>query len=874
MDSTLFNVGLMLTATDRMSGVVMSAADRSIQGLGRVQERIAVLSDQAIAWGRGAMMGGMAMAGSVAGPLMAFAHLEDASVSLKSALLDSTGKVPPQFAAIEKQATSLGNILPGTTADFLAGARALSEQGVAMDTILKGGLKSASYLSVVLKMPAQEAAEMTAKLREAFGLADNELTKMADLTQRARFAFGMTPQEIKLAASYSGSTQNTLGLTGLDNAGKLLAMQGLGAGVALEGSSWGTSLAMMLTRTAEAGDKLGSTGKVMGPINDQLRKVGINLQFFDDKGSFMGLDNLVAQLEKTEKLSQSDQLNLFKQIFGVEAGRAASIIARKGVAGYEAAIEKMEKQASLQQRIDLQLTTIRNTWEALTGTATNALALIGQPIAGVIRPYITQLNDFVGGPLMTFIEEHKTLVGTLGASLLVLGLLTVALGGLGMAVGTLGKFVAGGIGVFRKLALASRFAVGWIASQRLALLRLMGVERAHVALMNLQNAIAYRGGAWQALQYSLMTTRYRMLSLLGATRAWVALLPGRLAGGVITATTALWGWTRASLAWGRVNLLTLTGLRGLAAGFGRRLLAGIRGATLAVRAFSVALLMNPVVLIATAIAGAALLIYKYWKPIGAFFGGLWEGLASGLAPLAPAFGAFARVAASVFRPILALLKPLWGWFSAIFTQVEDTGGAARNLGVAVGEGIGAAIAWVGELGLLILSLPVKFFDAGVAIVKGLGEGIASFASHPIEAIKGIGAGIAGAFKEMLGIKSPSRVFMGFGDNIGQGAALGIEGSLPAVQKAMVAMAGATHLPAHSPAHPLAIGGPVAIGPVSMPARGGNRGAAGEITIHFSPVIQVSGAHAPDAVKSALREGYAEFEAHMRRFEAERRRSAF
>nr|VFJ57016.1 MAG: phage tail tape measure protein, TP901 family, core region [Candidatus Kentron sp. FM]VFJ57057.1 MAG: phage tail tape measure protein, TP901 family, core region [Candidatus Kentron sp. FM]VFK11510.1 MAG: phage tail tape measure protein, TP901 family, core region [Candidatus Kentron sp. FM] len=108
---------------------------------------------------------------------MAYSDLETASVNLKSALLDAAGVVPAEFAAIERQAVSLGNVLPGTTADFLGAARALSEQGVAMNTIMDGGLKAAAHLSVVLDLPARAAAEMTAKLREAYGLADNELRR-------------------------------------------------------------------------------------------------------------------------------------------------------------------------------------------------------------------------------------------------------------------------------------------------------------------------------------------------------------------------------------------------------------------------------------------------------------------------------------------------------------------------------------------------------------------------------------------------------------------------------------------------------------------------------------------------------------------------
>ncbi len=846
MSTSLMTIGLMLKAYDQMSAVVSSASSKSIASLSQVQEKFKSLSDQAEQFGRATLASGMIAAGSVAKPLQAFAQLEDATTDLKVAMMDSLGKVPDQFQAINKQAIELGNLLPGTTADFVGAARALIEQGTGFDTILNGGLKSASYLSVLLKMPAREAAEMVAKLREAYGLADNELEKMADLTQRARFAFGMTPQDIKIASSYSGATQNILGLTGLENAKKLLAMQGLGAGVSLEGSSWGANFSMLLTRTAESKDRLAKNSKEMRAINEEMKAYSINLQFFDDKGAFMGLDNLVKQLEKTKVMSQVDQLNLFKKLFGAEAGRPAAIIANKGFAGYQEALEKMERQASLQQRIELSLATIKNKWEALTGTFTNAMAAVGEPIANFISPAIVALHDFVGGPLMDFIGRHQTLVGVIGTSVLVIGLLAVALGALGLVAGTTGKFIVGGIGAIRGMAAASRFAIGWLATHRLEILRLMGVQRAQMAVQNLQNAIAYRGGVWQALQYALLTTRYRMLEAVAAGRAWIA----------------------TSWAWARANVLSVAGLRGLAASFAGSLVSGIKGATLAVRAFSLALLTNPIAWVLALIAAAAFLIFKYWKPIAAFFSGLWAGLKAGLGPLSPAFQKFANLAAAVFKPVLGPLRAVWNWLATIFDQVEDTGGAARKLGVSVGQGIANAILWVGRLGKAVFELPGKFFDAGIDIVKGLWRGIESLASKPVEAIKKIGADVAGAFKGLLGIRSPSRVFMGFGDNIGQGAAIGIEGSLPRVQKAVGGLAGT--------ALGVTRGGATAVGPVRMPAQGAGQAAGGgAVTVHFSPTIQVSGGgDVGGQVQSALADGYREFETFMRRFMAEQQRRGF
>lgn len=842
MSTSLMTIGLMLKAYDQMSAVVSLASGKSVASLSQVQEKFKKLSDQAEQFGRATLASGMIAAGSVVKPLQAFAQLEDATTDLKVAMMDNLGKVPDQFQAINKQAIELGNLLPGTTADFVGAARALIEQGAGFDTILNGGLKSASYLSVLLKMPAREAAEMVAKLREAYGLADNELEKMADLTQRARFAFGMTPQDIKVASSYSGATQNILGLTGLENARKLLAMQGLGAGVSLEGSSWGTNFSMLLTRTAESKDRLAKNSKEMRAINEEMKAYGINLQFFDNKGAFMGLDNLVKQLEKTKVMSQVDQLNLFKKLFGAEAGRPAAIIANKGFAGYQEALDKMERQASLQQRIELSLSTIKNKWEALTGTFTNTLAAVGEPIANFIGPAIVALNDFVGGPLMDFIERHQHLVGVIGTSVLVIGLLAVALGTLGLVAGATGKFIVSGIDAIRGMAAASRFAIGWLATHRLEILNLMGVQRAQIAVQNLQNATIYRGGVWQALQYALLTTRYRMLEVVAAGREWI-----------VTA----WAWARA-------NVLSVAGLHALAASFAGSLVSGIKGATVAVRAFSLALLANPITWVVAAMAAGAFLIFKYWKPIAGFFSGLWAGLVAGLGPLSPAFQKFGNV----LKPILTPLRAVWNWLAMIFGQVEDTGGAARKLGVSVGQGIANAILWVSRLGKAVFELPGKFFDAGVDIVKGLWRGIESLAAKPVEALMRIATNAVESFRGSLGIRSPSRVFMGFGDNIGQGAAIGIEGSLPRVQKAVGGLAGT--------ALGLTRGGASAVGPVRMPAQGvGQVSGGGAITVHFSPTIQVSGgSDVGGQVQSALADGYREFETFIRRFMAEQQRRAF
>lgn len=376
-------------------------------------------------------------------PLKAFEELDDAMNNLEVALTNSTGKVPAQFEQIKKQTIELGNLLPGTTADFVNVARALKEQGMGIDSIVGGALKSSAHLAVVMKMVPEQAGEMVAKLREAFQLSDDEFGKMADYTQRAKFGFGLRPDDLLLGAKYYGGKLNALGITGAENVRKIYALQGMAAQQGMDGSTFGTNFSMMLTRVGLLTERLHKNSKEMKAVNAELAKAGVKLEFFDKKGKFAGVDNMVAQLDKLKNFSQEKRLQILTRLFGEEGGRPADLISRNGIEGFRKALEAMDNEASLDRRIEIATKSFKNTIEALTGTITNALAAIGAPLAEMFMPVITRLNEIVGGPMMTWIEQNKTIVQTIG------GLLTgaaglLAIGGAISGIAYVTTFAAGG----------------------------------------------------------------------------------------------------------------------------------------------------------------------------------------------------------------------------------------------------------------------------------------------------------------------------------------------------------------------------------------------------------------------------------------------
>ncbi len=98
----------------------------------------------------------------------------------------------------------------------------------------------------------------------------------------------------------------------------------------------------------------------------------------------------------------------------------------------------------------------------------------------------------------------------------------------------------------------------------------------------------------------------------------------------------------------------------------------------------------PVLAVAGAVVAGALLIRKYWEPIGAFFSGVVEGLKSAFAPV----GAMFTPLAPVFDAIAEKLGVVCQWFKDLLAPVkatQDTLDSCKNVGVAFGQALADAL---------------------------------------------------------------------------------------------------------------------------------------------------------------------------------------
>lgn len=162
------------------------------------------------------------------------------------------------------------------------------------------------------------------------------------------------------------------------------------------------------------------------------------------------------------------------------------------------------------------------------------------------------------------------------------------------------------------------------------------------------------------------------------------------------------------------------------------------------------------------------------------------------------------VVTTVFNAVRTVVQTIWNGITAIITgAVNSVVAIVRGIGQvwniikdafgravdAVSSAIGDVIRWVGGLPGRVLGAIGDFgsllFNAGKDLINGLINGIVSMASHLLSAIKNFVLDhIPGPIKTILGISSPSTLMAGFGQNIGEGLAQGIEGSGHLVNAAM------------------------------------------------------------------------------------------
>ncbi|UNY41802.1 tape measure protein [Burkholderia phage Menos] len=457
---------------------------------------------------------------------------------------------------------------------------------------------------------------------------------------------------------------------------------------------------------------------------------------------------------------------------------------------------------------------------------------IGERIAPLYNAALDKTREILGG-LIGLIQRHgaaaKVILSVLAAFaalLVVMGTFTIVLAGilgplaivrfsmatLGIQGGFLARTLgasASGLGLLSGA--ASRFSVVGNAARTTA-------ARIRAALAAAWSASSPRAVVSSVAQWG-RTVVTSMKNGLVATRQYTAQVWRAVAAQAAASRAAVVSrWTAARQYAGNrgvagMSVDALKGAGGLIKGGAVGAINGV-GAALGGLAQMLMFvgriaLMNPVGLVITGIALAALLIIRYWEPIKAFFAGFWQGLTDGLQPLALIFSRVFGVLSAMFEPLkpafnwlMDAVKGVWDWISRLLGPVNASRESLDKASTA-GRGFGE---WLANIIVAAAKVAEKMAEFGANLISGLVNGITNGLGAVKEAITNVANSTVTWFKEKLGIHSPSRVFAELGGFIGEGAALGMAGEQRGVARAALGLATAAvtgfGTPALSTAAPL------------------------------------------------------------------------
>lgn len=656
--------------------------------------------------GAHAMAGGSMVWSSV----KTFMDQEEAANNLKIAMMKADGSIGA-FEEIGKIASQLGTDLPGTKKDFYNLALALKKQGISDKVLTGGALKTSAELNVLLDMDQFEGGEFLAKFMESHGLSEAELGKSADYLQRAMYASGLSKAQMYESMKYYAPKLNSLGLTGADNTEKILAIEGIAGQQGLEGSTFGTGLNMMLSRMNKGPKMLAEAKKGMkAEARDMMKAAKVDFQFFDKKGSFKGIDGMLSEMEKFEKIRAKfgdEGVGLVaEELFGIEGGRLADILAKKGKQGLEGMLTKMREQASLQERIAQKTKTLGAALEALGGVWESAVGSFGSAFAEDIKAFANIAQRFIENTLTPWIEQNKGLIKTV--------------------VGVVGGFLAGKIAIL---------GMGYAVNLFLSPFKTFAVLGRQVnAAFNIMRLARFGGAARSInLMGKIASGAGKAFSLFG--RALFTF--GRTIGGGVVKSLMVAG--KAFMWLGRAMLMNPIGLviTGLAIG--------------AYYIWQNWAKLKP-------------LFTELWQSITAKFDAAWTGIKS-------AWSGIGEWVSTAWAGVADFFSHLWTNITTFFSSgIGNISATILNwspLGLFY-QAFSGVMSWFG------VDMPAKFTEFGGNIISGLVNGIKNAWENVKQSVQDLGGSITSWFKEKLGIHSPSRVFKGYGVNIVEGLVVGME----------------------------------------------------------------------------------------------------
>ncbi|EOY3722319.1 TPA: phage tail tape measure protein [Klebsiella michiganensis] len=658
--SALRQHGVMLSGSSATIGNAIRRTEQYNQSLEREKRQLAAVTQarkryegaQQMAGklrsGGAIALGTATAAGYGAGRFLSPAVGFDEEMSNVQALT-RLDKGDSQLAALRAQAKKLGAETAFTTRDAASGQAFLAMAGFTPDAI-RDALPGVLNMALAGGMDLGASADIGSNILSQFSLDAGEMDRVSDVLTGTFTRTNTTLSSLGETMKVVGPVAAGLGI----NLEEAAAMTGTLARVGIRGSEAGTAMRRALSRLASP----------TTAAKKALKELGVETA--DASGKMRRPFDILLDLQKkASRFGDVDQISFFKDIAGEEGFTGLQSLVNGAGDGYLQSLYEQIAQAHKNQEANTvakvktnnlggDLKELDSAWEAFRIS-------VAETVDGPLRR-LTQGLSHVIGNIKSWVEENPRLAKTLFVAGGVALALTAVVGGLSLAAGLL-------LGPLAKLRLGFALLSGGSG--------IGGTLSAFRALSAVGGSSLAKFSGWRIVFGSISAHASAMVKSVGALGGRFAALRSTLLAAFISPGAAL-----GSLVKGVGGLaFRLTGLPAL---------LGVAKAGIAALGGGLSLLLSPIGLLGAAFVAAAVLIWKYWGPIKAFFAGVFTGLMQGLAPLRAAFAGFAPV----FGLIGDGVKQVWNWFKTLLTPMEQSRESLNkcaSAGKTFGEVLGTAL---------------------------------------------------------------------------------------------------------------------------------------------------------------------------------------
>ncbi|MFZ7223984.1 phage tail tape measure protein [Avibacterium avium] len=598
--------------------------------------RVETLKNQSAfmaSFGQRAVMHGLATVGTggmLLKPAMNFEQ-EFSKVQALTGLNKANPEQAKQLERLRQQNIHLGATTSFTSDEVAQGQGYLAMAGFNAKQI-EASMPAILNMTKAAGIEMGQVSDIASDISSGFKISANEMNRVADVLTATFTGSNTTLEGLGETMKYLGPIASATG----QDFETMSAMVGLLGNVGIKGSQAGTSLRSAMLRLA-------------GPpkqARKALNALGVSAK--DSHGNMRALTDILVDVEKkTAKMGSGKKMEYYKAIFGAEAATAmVELVGQAGVNGIQEMTDKLKQSAGRAEQVAKVMSD--NFWGDLKtlSSAKDALSIsVFEVTSETLREAAQKFTELLR-KANEWVKANPKLVQAIvkwGAGI---GIVLAAMGVLSLVISyTLFPFA-------RLLLMINKYT----GISKLFNFALVGTSK-NLLKAN-KNLFSYKGTV-SGLGRITAFAKQKLLSF-GATLF-----------SVIPKMKSLSFW---------VNLLKTTfrvafsPLRIIAMGVGS----------------AISFLLSPIGLLVAALVGAGVVIYRNWEKVRAFFGGFWEGLKSGLAPVLERF----KPLGELFGIVVGWIKKAVKWFTDLLTPVKSTSAdldSAAAAGKKFGEWLAAGI---------------------------------------------------------------------------------------------------------------------------------------------------------------------------------------